>query len=96
MTKLARTRGRIVVVAIHADPPKVDLFQFFWRELRLCGVRVYEPEDFEAAIQLAESGALPLDQLITHRAPLSATQSIFDEIASGAEMMKALIDAREA
>lgn len=95
MTKLARTRGRIVVVAIHAEPPKVDLFRFFWRELRLCGVRVYEPEDFEAAIQLADSGALPLDRLITRRAPLSATQSIFDEIASGAEMMKALIDARE-
>jgi (R,R)-butanediol dehydrogenase / meso-butanediol dehydrogenase / diacetyl reductase len=96
MTKLARTRGRIVVVAIHAEPPKVDLFQFFWRELKLCGVRVYEPEDFEEAIRLAESGALPLDRLITHRAPLTATQSIFDEIASGAEMMKALIDAREA
>ena len=95
MTKLARTRGRIVVVAIFADAPKVDLFQFFWRELRLCGVRVYEPQDFEMAIRLAEAGALPLDRLITRREPLGATQSVFDEIASGAEMMKALIDTRE-
>ena len=95
MTKLARTRGRIVVVAIFADPPKVDLFQFFWRELRLCGVRVYEPQDFEMAIQLAESGALPLERLITRREPLSGTQPIFDDIASGADMMKALIDTRE-
>src|SRR5712691_9951025 len=29
MTKLARVRGRIVVVAVFLDPPNVDLFQFF-------------------------------------------------------------------
>src|SRR5438105_4785052 len=33
MTTLARTRGPIVVVAIYAEPSKVDLFRFFWREL---------------------------------------------------------------
>ena len=53
MTKLAKVRGRIVVVAIFADAPKVDLFQFFWRELKMCGVRVYEPEDYDRAIELA-------------------------------------------
>src|SRR5712692_3349761 len=36
MTKLPRVRGRGVVVAVFSDPPKVDLFQFFWRELKLC------------------------------------------------------------
>src|SRR5437868_3340942 len=35
MTKLPRVRGRLVVVAVFSDPPKVDLFQFFWRELKL-------------------------------------------------------------
>ena len=53
MTKLPRTRGRIVVVAIYGEAPKVDLFRFFWRELKLSGARVYEPEDFELAIELA-------------------------------------------
>src|SRR6266849_1574340 len=51
MTKLPRTRGRIVIVAIFPEPPKIDLFRFFWRELRLCGARVYEAEDFELAIE---------------------------------------------
>ena len=37
MTKLAKVRGRIVVVAIFAKPPKIDLFQVFWRELKKCG-----------------------------------------------------------
>src|SRR5215471_16714279 len=63
MTKLPRTRGRIVVVAIYGEAPKVDLFRFFWRELRLCGARVYEPEDFELAIQLASTKRLTLSQL---------------------------------
>ena len=71
MTRLPRTRGRIVVVAIFADPPKVDLFRFFWRELKLTGARVYEAEDFELAIELAAAGRLPLDKLITRRLPLS-------------------------
>ena len=35
-------RGRIVVVAIHATPPPVNLFRVFWRELTLIGARVYE------------------------------------------------------
>ena len=62
MTKLPRTRGRIVVVAILRQPAKVDLFRFFWRELKLIGARVYEPEDFEAAIALAASGRMPLER----------------------------------
>lgn len=95
MTKLARTRGRIVVVAIFADAPQVDLFQFFWRELKMCGARVYEPEDFDQAIHLAATGALPLDALITERYPLAKLQTAFEQIASGAEVMKILINTQE-
>ncbi|MEC7842668.1 MAG: zinc-binding dehydrogenase, partial [Candidatus Latescibacterota bacterium] len=92
MTDLVRTRGRIVVVAIFAEAPRLDLFRFFWRELRLCGVRVYEPQDFDRAIQLAASGQLPLEKLITATRPLHKLQEVFAEMASGAEIMKILID----
>ena len=92
MTQLVRTRGRIVVVAIFADAPRVDLFRFFWRELQLRGVRVYEPEDFDRAIHLAATGALPLDRLISARRPLAELQSVFEEIKAGADIMKVLID----
>lgn len=95
MTRLARTRGRIVVVAIFADAPKVDLFQFFWRELQMRGARVYEPQDFEQAIQLAAENVLPLQQLITERYPLGNLQTAFEQIASGAEVMKILINTQE-
>lgn len=91
MTQVARARGRIVMVAIHAEPKPVDLFRFFWRELRLIGARVYEPQDFEQAIQLAASGELPLGQLITQVSPLAEAKTVFDAIEGNPAGMKYLL-----
>jgi 2-desacetyl-2-hydroxyethyl bacteriochlorophyllide A dehydrogenase len=91
MTKLPRTRGRICVVAIFAEPPKVDLFRFFWRELRLLGARVYEHQDFDAAIQLAASGKLPLDRLVSKVAPIEELAESFHLMESGGDVMKILM-----
>lgn len=95
MTRLPRTRGRIVVVAIYADPPKVDLFRFFWRELKLAGARVYEPEDFELAIQLAAGGKLPLDKLITEVVPLDRLEDGMRQMERGGDVMKILVSCTE-
>ena len=92
MTTLAKVRGRIVVVAIFAEAPKVDLFQFFWRELKMCGVRVYEPEDYDRAIELTASGALPLDKLVSERLSLDGLPDAFARLESGADAVKILID----
>ena len=92
MTQLARTRGRIVVVAIYSQQPNIDLFRFFWRELRLCGARVYEPEDFEKALQLASEKSLPLERLITACRPLDDLAAVFEELGSGGAGMKTLIE----
>ncbi len=92
MTELLRTRGLAVIVAIFAHPPTIDLFRFFWRELRLQGVRVYESQDFSAAIELAAQGALPLDELITDIRPLRALQSGFEDMDKGGQVMKILLE----
>lgn len=52
MTAATAVRGRIVMVAIHAEKPLVDLFQFFWKEIEMLGARVYEPEDYNQSIKL--------------------------------------------
>ncbi len=91
MTQLPCVRGRIVMVAIHAEPKAVDLFRFFWRELKLIGARVYEPEDFEEAIALASSGTLSLDALITEITPLADAQSVFETIDNNPAGMKYLL-----
>jgi len=92
MTELLRTRGLAVIVAIFAQAPKIDLFRFFWRELRLQGVRVYESEDFSAAIELAARGTLPLDDLVTDIRPLTALQSGFEDMDKGGQVMKILLE----
>ncbi len=92
MTELLRTRGLAVIVAIFAQKPKIDLFRFFWRELRLKGVRVYESQDFSAAIALAAQGALPLDELISDIRPLSALRSGFEDMETAGQVMKILLE----
>jgi (R,R)-butanediol dehydrogenase / meso-butanediol dehydrogenase / diacetyl reductase len=95
MTRLPRTRGRIVVVAIFGEPPKIDLFRFFWRELRLCGARVYEPQDFDAAIRLAAAGTLPFGKLITTVVPLEGLEAGLQKMEQGGEVMKVLVKCAE-
>lgn len=92
MTQLPRTRGRIVVVGIFNNKPPVDLHRFFWRELRLCGARVYEREDFEMAIRLAVNGQLQLGRLITHTFPLEELEYGFKQMEAGGNAMKVLLN----
>ncbi len=91
MTQLVRVRGKIVVVAIFGEAPKIDLFRFFWRELVMLGARVYEAEDFEKAIGLAASGKVPLSALVTQVLPLEGLAKGMCDLSSGGEQMKVLI-----
>jgi 2-desacetyl-2-hydroxyethyl bacteriochlorophyllide A dehydrogenase len=92
MTKLPRVRGRVVVVAVFPKPVPVDLHKFFWRELSLCGVRVYEREDFEKAIELTAARAFPFEQLITDVVPLDGVQGGLEQMEKGGEVMKILVE----
>ncbi len=91
MTRLPKARGLIVAVGIFAKPPEIDLFQFFWRELRLCGARVYENRDFDQAIELAASGDLPLDRLISDIYSLDELKKGLDLMSTGGDVMKILV-----
>lgn len=90
-TALAKVRGTIVVVAIHAAPREVDLQRVFWRELRLLGARVYKRSDFERALVLLSDGVVPVDELVTHVVPLSETAAAMEALTSGSAM-KVLVD----
>ncbi len=92
MTKLVKVRGRIVIVAVFGQSVSVDLFQLFWRELELVGARVYEPADFDQAIQLLEKGTLPLDKLISEICSLEETQHAIERLESGGSVMKILVE----
>jgi threonine dehydrogenase-like Zn-dependent dehydrogenase len=56
------------------------------------GARVYEAQDFEEAITLAASGALPLDKLITNVCSLDDLEWGLRQLEKGGEVMKVLIE----
>lgn len=91
MTAAAATRARIVMVAIHAQKPNIDLFQFFWRELRLLGARVYTPADYDKAIELVANGAIDAETIITDVSPLADIQGAFEALDSSPTALKSLI-----
>ena len=95
MTELANVRGRIVMVAIHPQPKPVNLFKFFWSEIRMIGARLYEPEDFEEAIELLGKQRLPIDSLITQVSPIEQTQQVFETIDANPAGMKYVIQCGE-
>lgn len=92
MTEIAGIRGRIVMVAIHGQPKNVNLFNFFWKELKLIGARVYEPEDYEMAIDLITKNELPFAELITDVQPLSNIQNAFEQNDLNPNGMKVMLD----
>lgn len=91
MTQVTAVRGRIVMVAIHATRPEVDLFQFFWKEIELLGARVYEPIDYDEAIELVATQAIPARELITNIQQIENIGEAFDELTSNPMAMKTLI-----
>jgi 2-desacetyl-2-hydroxyethyl bacteriochlorophyllide A dehydrogenase len=92
MTEVLAIRGRIVIVAIYPKPVEINLFQFFWKELKLSGARVYEPEDYEKALALIADGTLPIEKMITQTEPLERIQQAFESLDASSNAMKVLID----
>lgn len=91
MTQAAATRGRIVMVAIHATKPQIDLFQFFWRELDMLGARVYQKADYEEAMRLLDEGVVDCGSFITDIKQLDEIQGAFEALTSNPNAMKSMI-----
>jgi len=92
VTDVVRVWGTVSIVAIHAEPMAVNLYRMFERELTMHGSRLYAREDWEEAIRLADSGAVPVAPLVSRRLPLEALQQGMEEALGGGPVMKVLID----
>ncbi len=90
-TEVLAVRGRLVMVAIHSTPREVNLFRVFWRELTILGARVYQRADFERAVELVASGAVPAQVLISQVYPIDRAAEAFAALESGG-VVKVLVD----
>lgn len=92
MTEAVSTRGRIVMVAIHAEKPSIDLFKFFWREIELFGARVYTADDFDMAIEMLASGSIDCDSIITNVQKLDKVGETLADLSGNPSALKSLIN----
>ena len=92
MTDVVRVWGTLSIVAIHAEPVPVHLYQMFARELVMHGARLYAREDWEEAIRLAAGGVVPLAPLVSRKIPLEALQQGMEQALGGGPVMKVLVD----
>lgn len=92
VTDVVRVWGTVSIVAIHAEPVAVNLYQMFARELVMHGSRLYGREDWEEAIGLAAGGAVPVKPLVSRRIPLEALADGMRAALGGASVMKILVE----
>jgi (R,R)-butanediol dehydrogenase / meso-butanediol dehydrogenase / diacetyl reductase len=92
VTDVVRVWGTVSIVAIHAEPVPVNLYQMFARELVMHGSRLYARADWEEAIRLVASGAVPVAPLVSRRIPLEALQRGMEEALGGGPVMKVLVE----
>ena len=79
------------MVAIHARPPPVNLFQFFWKELEMIGARVYEAADFDRAVEIVANEEIDLEPFITSVNSLADIGTAFANMDGNPAGMKALL-----
>jgi (R,R)-butanediol dehydrogenase / meso-butanediol dehydrogenase / diacetyl reductase len=65
-TKLVKSRGQVVVVAVYNNPPKVNYRDVNFNELDIIGVRVYNYEDYGIAVKMMNDGRIRTEGLATH------------------------------
>ncbi|MGD0613106.1 MAG: alcohol dehydrogenase catalytic domain-containing protein [Anaerolineales bacterium] len=89
----ARKGSTIIVVGVFGKKPLVDLGLVQDRELSLIGTLMYQRKDYVRAIELAGTGKLCLDQMVTHRFAFKDYLKAYEAIeASGGNYMKVMID----
>jgi (R,R)-butanediol dehydrogenase / meso-butanediol dehydrogenase / diacetyl reductase len=92
VTDVVRVWGTVSIVAIHAEPIPVSLYQMFARELVMHGSRLYAREDWEEAIRLAASGAVNVAPFVSRRIRLDELQQGMEQALGGGPVMKVLVD----
>ena len=92
VTDVVRVWGTVSIVAIHAEPMPVNLYQMFARELSLHGSRLYTRGDWEEAIRLGAAGAVTLAPLVSRTLPLEGLAEGMQLALGGGNVMKVLID----
>lgn len=82
--RLVRKRGHVTIVGIFPGDVAVPMTTVVRREITLAGAYDARAENFEASIELIESGRVEAAELATHRFPLEEAEKAFEVAKSKA------------
>ncbi len=89
----ARKGTTIVIVGVFSDNPEINMGYVQDRELHIVGSAMYKKEDYAVALELAGSGKVELDQLITHRFQFEEYPAAYAAIdQSNGRYMKVMVE----
>jgi (R,R)-butanediol dehydrogenase / meso-butanediol dehydrogenase / diacetyl reductase len=74
--------GRVVLVGIAMAPLDLAAAPLVMKEVSLVGALTYRRADFQEAIDLLASGAIPVERVVTGVAPLDAAEAMFGELTT--------------
>jgi threonine dehydrogenase-like Zn-dependent dehydrogenase len=90
--RVAKIRGVVLAGGMFKKPPTIDLQQVTMREQTVVGTRVYNFDDFAAALRLLERPDFPVESLVSRVVRVEdAIEQGFMAIRSGEDLMKVLI-----
>ena len=89
---LVEAGGTIVVTGLFSQPVTVDLTKITLNELNVIGTVLYDPIDFQTAVEWLDSSSVSFEKIISHVFPLDQVQSAM-ELAAGhqEDFMKILL-----
>ncbi|MFO1057938.1 MAG: chlorophyll synthesis pathway protein BchC [Dongiaceae bacterium] len=86
--------GEIVLAGFYSEPLSFAFPPAFMREARIRAAAEWRPADLAAVKRLIESGRLPLDGLITHRAPAADAPDAYRTAFGDPACLKMILDWR--
>jgi L-iditol 2-dehydrogenase len=81
-TQIVKKRGRVTVIGIFGRPVEVPMTEVVRREVSIVGTYDAQPQNFGQSIKLAQSGAVKVEALLTHRLPLEKANEAFEAAKS--------------
>jgi D-xylulose reductase len=83
--------GQVMIVAMPKEFHPVDLAAFALKEIDLRGCRVYNADDYRAAINLIAEGKIDVKSMISHIMPLEQGVEGLELARKGDASMKILL-----
>jgi 3-hydroxyethyl bacteriochlorophyllide a dehydrogenase len=86
--------GEIVLAGFYSEPLSFNFPMAFMREAQIRAAAEWQPADMRAVKELAESGFLPLDGLITHHAEATDCERAYRTAFGDSHCLKMVLDWR--